>query len=531
MPVMLQRLVERFHHRTGYWPQHVSVEEHSPQQTLKVTQYGFNGYNGIVTSFETPSSLSSSNSSSKVVDGSCSYFVAQMPLRGSAAKHWNKPKRRHPTCFDLETPNHWNDILLEPQTLLLQTGDSLWNWRSRISAWSCKLVAAAAADTKNIKSNKGTDSTTATTTAATDHTTAFLILKFYNLPPPESMATEKTSNNNHNSDSTKDEQTADGESDIHGGIDYDAFGFMGKPETSQCDLPMPPLEQVLTIIVTTSPIKSNPSTEVIEKTFDTFKMAGHDFAVKCRKVIVCDGCRRIDNETATVSRRHVNAKQAMRNGIVSETQEENYDKFKAALRVLCANAAAHDDDSPLADTHVEELNSRHGYGFALRHALRHCVTTPYVCVIQHDRTFMRPTPMFETMQAMWRHRYIKYVTISMRSNLLYRDLFIGKYGKLYHQEFDDMILRLPELNLDRKIYGPDGESAKQITTDNAKVRNSIFALEEKYKGSKQNEAYQDWLRSNPPTDPTKHQLSLTPGMLSFWGRKSVYLRWSFVANP
>jgi len=139
--------------------------------------------------------------------------------------------------------------------------------------------------------------------------------------------------------------------------------------------------------------------------------------------------------------------------------------------------------------------------------------------------------MFETMQAMWRHRYIKYVTISMRSNLLYRDLFIGKYGKLYHQEFDDMILRLPELNLDRKIYGPDGESAKQITTDNAKVRNSIFALEEKYKGSKQNEAYQDWLRSNPPTDPTKHQLSLTPGMLSFWGRKSVYLRWSFVANP
>ena len=47
------------------------------------------------------------------------------------------------------------------------------------------------------------------------------------------------------------------------------------------------LVERLTIIVTTSPIKSNPSTEMLERTFDTFILAGEDFAYKCKKIIVC----------------------------------------------------------------------------------------------------------------------------------------------------------------------------------------------------------------------------------------------------
>lgn len=49
----------------------------------------------------------------------------------------------------------------------------------------------------------------------------------------------------------------------------------------------PSLVERLTIIVTTSPIKSNPSTELLERTFDTFRLAGNDFAYKCKKIIVC----------------------------------------------------------------------------------------------------------------------------------------------------------------------------------------------------------------------------------------------------
>ena len=53
IPKTLRRLMDRIADQTGHWPRHVSIEEYSTQQTLKVTQYGFNGYNGILTSFET----------------------------------------------------------------------------------------------------------------------------------------------------------------------------------------------------------------------------------------------------------------------------------------------------------------------------------------------------------------------------------------------------------------------------------------------------------------------------------------------
>ena len=60
---------------------------------------------------------------------------------------------------------------------------------------------------------------------------------------------------------------------------------------------------------------------------------------------------------------------------------------------------------------VVELEERMGYGFALKHALYHEVSTPYVCVIQHDRTFMRTTPMDDVVRAMLNKRNgdIKYV--------------------------------------------------------------------------------------------------------------------------
>lgn len=456
LPDTLKVLVGRVASQTGHMPQHVSVEEYSSLQTLKVTQYGSNGYNGILTGFECFDQC-------QCQQDSCGCFVAQIPLQGSAIKHLNKPKRRHPSCFDLESTEHWTDVRIDPNGLCLQTGDCLWNWRSRVSALPPPIES-------------------------TDQDSTIIIVKLYSLPA------QSASNGNGNPNISAE------------GIDYDTFGFMGTPETSHCSTQMPPLEEVLTIIVTTSPIQSNPSTEVIETTFDTFLQAGTDFACKCRKVIVCDGFRRVENNEVKVSRRHTNAKQAMRNGICTDIQAENYTKFKAALRELCANASS---DSPLNNTAVEELEERQGYGFALGHTLRHCVSTPYVCVIQHDRTFMRPTPMAETMRAMWHHRHIKYVTISMRSNLLYRDIFMGKYGKTYYEDFDDMILRLPELNLDKEMYGPDSHSANNMTYITPKVRASIQGLFKTYTTSKQCLGQKEWLK-NHPNELGKHQLTLTP---------------------
>jgi len=202
----------------------------------------------------------------------------------------------------------------------------------------------------------------------------------------------------------------------------------------------------------------------------------------------------------------------MRNGIVTSQQAENYIAYKAALRKLCDSA---DETSPFQNTVVEELDSRYGYGFALRHALRHCVSTEFVCVIQHDRSFMRPTPIQEAVDTMWNHPNIKYIGMSMRSNLMYRDHFQGKYGNVYMDDFDRLCLRPPELVVDASKFGPDSESTRAMAYPSGALKENIESFSEAYRISKQYAAYQQWLDNLPqPLPPNNHQMSLTPTF--FW---------------
>lgn len=204
----------------------------------------------------------------------------------------------------------------------------------------------------------------------------------------------------------------------------------------------------------------------------------------------------------------------MRNGIVSLKQAENYRQFKFALRELCSCAGT---TSPFHNAEVIELDSRHGYGFALRHALRHCVDTPFVCVVQHDRTFMRPTPIQETVHAMCNHTNIKYVGMTMRSNLTYKDIFLSKYGRTYYDQLNEIVQRPPELLVDCGKYGPGSESAQAMAYPNEKLRENILSLAETYLGSYQNLEQRSWLEtraSDGQRDPDKHQLTLTPTL--FW---------------
>jgi len=209
-------------------------------------------------------------------------------------------------------------------------------------------------------------------------------------------------------------------------------------------------------------------------------------------------------------------KQQLRNGIVDSEQAENYRQFKAAVRRLCYDAPA---DSPFQNASVEELDSRHGYGFALRHALRHCVTTPFVCVIQHDRTFMRATPIRQVVDAMWRHPNIKYVGMSMRSNLMYRDIFLSKYGRTYSEQQLQMVLRPEELLVDADKFGPDSESVRQMDFPSDSIKKNILALAETYRASSHRLGEQEYFgqqqrRQGQHHDKGKHQMTLTPTL--FW---------------
>lgn len=408
---------------------------------------GEHASNFVVATFESSSPCQCKCKSES--NASCSCVVSQIPLRKSAVQHLNRPKRRHANCWDLESPDHCTDVHMAPRSLLVKTDDCLENWRTRVSA-------------------------------GPEDEESVLVIRFYSLPGKQAMA--------------KNEDQRDDFGYIPTNVDpIDRSG------------PMPPLEDLLTIIVTTSPIKSNPSTELIERTMETFIHAGPEFAYKCRKLFVCDGVRRQDDETEKVSRKHANEKQAMRNGIVNTGQADNYQLFKQALRKLCEAAS---ETSPFHNAAVEELEIRQGYGFALRHALRHCVSTPYVCVIQHDRTFMRPTPLKETMHAMWNHPKIKYVGMSQRSNLMYKDIVLQKYGRAAGNELGEMTLRVPELCVDASKYGPDSESTDAMIYTSQALQDNVKAIAHTYRKSAQ------YLEQEQCVEPGKHQVTLTPTL--FW---------------
>jgi len=222
--------------------------------------------------------------------------------------------------------------------------------------------------------------------------------------------------------------------------------------------PPPPLSEVelpsfLTIIITTSPIRSHPSLDMLEETLSTFHFGGSDFQA-CKTIIVCDGVRRKhvgEDNKGSKARKHTGVKAAMRSGYVNDEQEVNYNNFKLNLRRRVENAEKATD--AFGNTEILELDSRQGYGFALKAALQH-VDTKYVIVIQHDRTFMRRTPLKEVVAAMEADEAVKYVGIIMRSNLFYLDQS-RKYPKSIHNEMVMNIKRPQELVLESADFGTE----------------------------------------------------------------------------
>ncbi len=227
----------------------------------------------------------------------------------------------------------------------------------------------------------------------------------------------------------------------------------------------------LTLIITTSPIRSHPSPSLLVAIAETFH---HANIGECRKVFVCDGHRFKSNGQG---RKHQGEKAAMRSGYVTNDQAANYDQFKVNLR-----AKIEGGEAGFTNAEMLELESRHGYGFALKEALK-LVQTDYVMVIQHDRSFMRKTPVRETLAAMEEDGGIKYVGILMRSNLMYLEQFIGKYGKRMAEESRDHHMRRPEaLLLPSKDYACD-EVAEELLRTFPRCTEKYTTLREAYRTS------------------------------------------------
>lgn len=162
-----------------------------------------------------------------------------------------------------------------------------------------------------------------------------------------------------------------------------------------------PVSDLVTVILTTSPSPVQPGTELLEQVVRSMLTHAPALALS-RLIIVCDGAKTAEGD-----------KNKWRSAKVDETARANYEEYKARLRAASEAGAAVSWMPPR--TEVLELASNHGFGFAVRAALE-LVTTPLVCVIQHDRTFMRDVDIEPIVRSMLEHQgRVGYVLMHTRS--------------------------------------------------------------------------------------------------------------------
>merc|ERR1719253_124652 len=234
----------------------------------------------------------------------CDCYVAQLTLVNDAVQHLEKPRRRELECWSLAAPaeRHATTVRMARNGVIVKRGEVLSDWRGRISdiqesnnghetgastlhyelsklQLERKKKYGWAGGEKKLKASKK----------------RCLVVTFRGIRPPPVPAV-----------------TPEAEEKM-------------KLDVPRERTPALPLAELLTVVVTTSPIRSHPSTDMLQHTFGTFPLAGEEFAYACPKVIVCDGCRVFDpndpsenpdDETVAVktTRKYSNVKQTLRNG-------------------------------------------------------------------------------------------------------------------------------------------------------------------------------------------------------------------------
>lgn len=140
------------------------------------------------------------------------------------------------------------------------------------------------------------------------------------------------------------------------------------------------LGQLVTVIITSSPVRSNPSTRMLQECLASLDVYGG--LRGCRKLVLCDGFRR-------------RARSRPKVGIVSDADADLYVEYVRRVGALCE--AGRDG---FERTRMVRLARRQGSAFAIREALEGHVRTPYVLIAPHDCVLARRVRLLQLAQAM-----------------------------------------------------------------------------------------------------------------------------------
>lgn len=164
----------------------------------------------------------------------------------------------------------------------------------------------------------------------------------------------------------------------------------------------------LTVLITSSPTHTHPSTSLIDHVLETFQLIPS--LVECRKIIICDGYR-------------VESKVRYKKGRVTQDQADSYEEYKNNLKQHV------NEKNPLYhNTEILELPERVGFGFALKEAIP-SVTTKYLMIVQHDRSFIKSFDLEQVLESMENNPIMRCVLLPLASTYNYRKRMDTKFHK------------------------------------------------------------------------------------------------------
>jgi len=201
--------------------------------------------------------------------------------------------------------------------------------------------------------------------------------------------------------------------------------------------------ELVTVILTTSPSPAQPGTELVEQVLRSMMTLAPALA-RSRLIIVCDGVKAATGD-----------KVQWRSAKVDEAARCNYEEYKARLRAAAAEAADSSAGSWMPPrSELLELGANHGFGFAVRAALE-LVDTPLVCVIQHDRTFMRHVDVEPIVRSMLEHQgRVGYVLMHTKST--------GKYVVCQSSRLREKGVKAEDCDIERLALPLPGEGRRLL---------------------------------------------------------------------
>eukprot|EP00913_Durusdinium_trenchii_P033766 g31610.t1 len=199
----------------------------------------------------------------------------------------------------------------------------------------------------------------------------------------------------------------------------------------------------LSVVITTSPVPSHPSTMMIEAVIASFQRVKG--LAECPLIIVCDGFKVVKKTT-------------WKAGKVTEEKAANYEEFKCNLKKL------QDAGQLPAGSKLIILQGHNGQAMAVKAALQE-VDTPLVCIHQHDLEFTVDFCLEKVLDVLEDEATpVKYVGLPLLVNLHYEAIAFQHHGvKVKVEEYQGlsfmpMLAELMDLVLDDveiKGYPPD----------------------------------------------------------------------------